>query len=265
MKNTALGQWEKAPLAYVLTQIRFEAITEMESKYLKEFQEAIREKYPRFSRVQRFRFSLNADKAESDLDAGAQVWDSQNPDRTKCVRVEPVGLTYMVTSYTTFEQFSEEFEWIISEFYKVTKKLFVTRLGERYIDFILPSNNNHPEKYVEKPLSDRLQVEVDGLTAQFNYYEYRMDEGKLIVKYTRAQGRPELPPDLGPISIEPSEIMKADYQGESALLDTDRIIEVDRFMDCDEVIASFRKMHQDLSVAFKKITTEFARKEWGEN
>lgn len=263
MKTTGLGQWSNAPLAFVIAQIRFEAITELESKYLNEFQDAIREKYPRFSKTKRLRIPIVSGSQDSEFEAETSAWDMLNPARTKNVRVERNSLTYMVTSYTTFKEFSEDFEWIICEFYKVVKKLFVTRLGERYIDFILPSKGNVPEQYVGSPLNERVQIGNGSLSAQFNYYEYKLDVGRIILKYTRAEGLPELPPDLGTIALEPSTIMKQEHQGESATLDTDRILDVEKFMDCEELIDTFRAIHQDLSKAFKSITTEFAKQEWG--
>lgn len=257
----ALGQWKNAPLAFVLAQIRFEPIMEMEKKYLSEFQDSIRDRFPRFSSVQRLGFQV-ADGSVSPPNVASPLWDCQNEGRTKCVRVEPSALTYLATAYTTFEEFSAELDWVVSAFQLVVNKIFVTRIGVRYVDFVLPSEGKTPEDYVEAPLNMKPDIGAAGDVIAFNYYEYAFPEGKLLVKYARGEGKPELPPDLQPLTLKTAPIMDRECTGMSAVLDTDRILNLDKFMVATDIMTSIRAAHGDLSLAFKKVTTAFAKQEW---
>lgn len=262
MSISALGQWKNAPLAYVLAQVRFEPIMEMEKKYLTEFQDAIRDRFPRFSRVQRLGFMIT-EGGVNQADTPPTIWDCLNEDRTKCVRVEQSALTYLATAYTTFEEFSAELDTVVSAFQRIVHKFFVTRIGVRYVDFILPSADKTPEDYVVGPLNTKPDIGVAGEATFFNYYEFPLPGGQLLVKYARGQGKPELPPDLQPLTLKAPSIMDCNPSGPTAVLDTDRILNLDKFMEADELMKSFRVAHSDLSQAFKKVTTDFAKQEWG--
>lgn len=257
-----LGQWPNAPLALVLAQIRFEPLLDIEA-ISKAFHEKVESAFPRVQTSQRLPFFPIPGGAEASVPPNPQmvVFDFMNAGRTKAIRLESNALTYSVTEYLKYEGHFEN-EWGQAvEALSSLKRPFVTRLGLRYVDFILPAEGALPSDYVASPLGAALEIEGGKPKSQYSMVDYEMMQGALRIQYFQQVGQPLLPPDLqGPLAPPALTFDRADDL--TAILDTDRMMDVGNHFSHDEIMSSFSSMHSDLSGMFKRIITEHAKKEW---
>lgn len=257
-----LGQWPKAPLALVLAQIRFEPLLDIET-VAKAFQEKIEELFPRVQAAHRLPFFSMSGGGEGQIPQSPQLvaFDFMNAEKTKSIRLESNALTFSVTEYLKYDgHFEEEWSWAVGALSSL-KRLFVTRLGLRYVDFILPTNGASPADYVVPPLGQALEIEGGLSKNQYSTIDYAMSQGALRIQYFQQIGQPSLPPDLqGPLA--PPSLTYSDREGLTAILDTDRMIDASAHYSHGEVMSIFSSMHSDLSATFKRIISERAKTEW---
>lgn len=269
--SAALGRMSNAPLAYVLAQVRFEPFLEIE-KQIPALQTSLRARYPRFLQTEQVVFQILPQPEEKPprvQPARLSQWEFSSGSNHAGVIVQQDSLVFHVTTYEDHEQFGQAWRWVMNQVGSQIPDLFVNRIGLRYVTFILPNSGEIPADYVV----DRLRCDPDpgipyhshrGLTAA----EYRLAEGQgdLAVRYSRGTGPPTLPPDLTDLSLHPSGIMQrasvVDAQQPTAVLDIDRFMTLGEAYEADALADQFRPMHEDISSAFKALTTDHARTVW---
>ena len=261
-----LGGWSNAPLAYVLAEVRTELLADIKD-HQTNLARNFRDEYP----IQR---TMHAAKVVA---AGAQfvlepdqetAWEFATPDNRTGVILRTNGVVLHATSYIDSSDFLTRLQRVIEVLSKEVPSIYVSRLGLRYVDFIVPSANERPEEYTNPRMNPDLGLS-DGSSdiVATSVASYRMPGGRLTLRYLRATGKPELPPDLGTLALEPSPLMQAvkDDKHPTAILDTDRImmcLPVER-LDPMRVRDQFIQMHADVSRAFKTAITDHARRVWG--
>jgi len=87
------------------------------------------------------------------------------------------------------------------------------------------------------------------------------------VRYSRLTGQPSLPPDLEPLAslaLESSAILQRTVSPDpTAVLDIHRYMPLSKGYDADELADLFdKRLHQDIQLAFKALTTDHARAMW---
>lgn len=259
-----LGQWSDAPLALVLAQIRFESFMDLET-VAGPFRERIEKLYPRVQPIHRIALSIQAAAGAPQETPSIQVGGYRffNAENTKSVTLETGALTYAVTSYVQYEaHFESEWRELIAAV-AAAKELFVTRLGLRYVDFILPGKGASPDDYVVEPFGRAPAVADGNSITAFSLLEYAMPMGGMRIQYGRGVGGPQLPPDLQGMQLAQSPVMAKEVHGASALLDTDRWMESPASLPVDGIMTRFATMHVDMSAAFRRIITPRALAEWG--
>ena len=266
--SAALGRLPNAPLAYVLAQVRFEPFLEIE-KCIPALQTHLRDRYPRFRRFERVGFEVVTDEKQPPRvqPAGLVHWEFGTATHVEGIVVQQDSLVFHVTAYETHEQFGQAWQWVMNRVGEQLPRLFVNRIGLRYIDFIVPKVDELPEDYVV----DRLRCDPEpGISSQshrgLTAAEYRLDgdRGYLAVRYSRGTGQPRLPPDLVDLSLRPSAIMQqtVDEKQPTAVLDIDRYMALSATYDADALAEQFRQMHGETSTVFKALTTDYARMVW---
>lgn len=194
-------------------------------------------------------------------------WEFGSGSNYEGVIVQQDSLVFHVTAYETHEQFGQAWQWVMSRVGEQLPHLFVSRIGLRYIDFIVPNVGEFPKDYV----ADRLRCDPKpgiayqshrGLTAA--EYHLAGDRGHLAVRYSRGTGKPFLPPDLVELSLHPSAIMQrtVDEKHPTAVLDIDRFMALSVAYDADGLAEHFKQMHEDISLVFKALTTDHAHAVW---
>lgn len=267
--TSSLGAWSNAPLAYVLAEVRTELVSN-----LKDYQPKIgglfRGEYPvqRTMHVTRLVATENQLVVEPGNDA-TMAWEFATPDNRIAVILRTTGIVLHATTYIDSKDFLSRLQRAIALVTKEVPSLYLSRLGLRYIDFILPQNNEAPEDYVDSRLNPDLGLSdrTGGAAATTSLAIYPVEGGNLTFRYIRSPGKPELPPDLKNISLSPSGPMKWQPESESqitAVLDTDCVFTCSPVkLDPKRVREQFDLMHRDVSRAFKTAITDHARNVWG--
>lgn len=263
MNNQSLGRLNKAPLAYVLAQVRFQNIPDLE-KHIPSIHAALRNILPRSQKIPQAVLQTNGSISEV-VPLLLGRWEFASTDNKKGVVIQNNSLVYHVTEYNTYADFHDELMYIIKVVSDIIPNILVDRLGVRYIDFIVPENGESPEKYIIDGLRCKPELGIDNLNYYgFSVFQYQLDEGIMVARLARAKGAPRLPEDLQGMNLAPSDIMTAQIEDniETAFLDTDRFVEDVFEFEIERVSTLFTKMHKDISTFFKKITTPFAMDKW---
>ena len=262
MTSRALGRLPNAPLAYVLAQVRFQPILEMD-KSVPSIQTALRLKYPRYREVKVAGIEIGPNGARM-LDAATR-WEFTSASSRQGVILQTNSLVLHATEYSTYAAFSDSFHDVLKIVGDLVPGILVDRLGLRYIDFIMPSPGQNPDQFVVSSLGCRPDPGVpfeshSGVTTA----DYELADGHLIIRFTRGRGLPPLPPDLQPLSLAASDVMerKDADSVDTAILDTDRFIEISVPYDATNLLQRFESMHDHISRAFKAITTAHAVRTW---
>ena len=93
-----------------------------------------------------------------------------------------------------------------------------------------------------------------------------MDEGSLVVRYVTKTGQLGLPPDLQPLLLAQPDIMErsAPNGALTGTLDFDRFVPQEVPFEAMHVKSIFDSLHDDLSIAFKGLTTAHAKQVWNQ-
>lgn len=263
-----LGEWKNAPLAYVLAEVRTEHLADIEEYHAK-IAGKLRDKYP----IQRSLRTGNLVATGKNLIFEASDDHAREfaaPDNQTAVILRTTGLVLHATAYRGRSSvFLARLDELVRVFHDVVPSIYFSRLGLRYVDFIVPRKGERPEAYIDSRINPDLGLSSDAsgpLTT--SVAQYSRTNGLLMIRYARGRGQPQLPPDLGMISLDPSSPMKQSVEGSAitAVLDTDRILVLEKpeRLEPDRIHQEFLTMHADISSAFKTtIITPHARQVWG--
>jgi uncharacterized protein (TIGR04255 family) len=193
------------------------------------------------------------------------AWEFADPDNRVAVILRSNGVVLHATAYSDSVEFLARLDKVVTLFSQEVKSVFVSRLGLRYVDFIIPKEGEAPEDYVNSHLDLDLGLSEQGEPTATCVSIYPMKPGQLTVRYVRAMGEPKLPPDLATTSLDPAPLAKnAKCDRFAASLDTDRTIAfspVER-LDLAKVRDHFALMRADIRKAFDKAASDHARKVW---
>ena len=264
MTSKALGSLVNAPLAYVLAQVVFQPMLNLDEK-IPQVQEALRTKFPRIDSLRSLGIVIGG-LPNVDTMPKSTIWDFTSEDKHDAVRLMQNMLVFHTTAYENYEEFADRFEWAFSTVIDVIGRPFVTRQGLRYIDFLFTNDNKHPDFFVSDGFRSAPELDIkETVEFGFSSSQYGLSEGKLIIKYAWGHERPDLPIELMPNTLAPSDIAKrarASNIDTSGTLDFDRFIELDEAANIKTIISRFKTMHDDLSTTFKKVTTIEALEYW---
>jgi uncharacterized protein (TIGR04255 family) len=265
MVKASLGRLPNAPLAYVLGAVKFGPQLTLEQD-IPVLQKRLRAKYPRYQPVKTVSIQLNPQEDEpASPSQQSKNHEFASADNRHGIILNRETLVFHATSYTTYEDFETRMMAAFREVGEVLKNLFLRRIGLRYIDVIIPDDDESPDAYVTpglRCLPDLSSVyrQRSGLTIS----EFQMNEGALVVRYAASPGRFGLPPDLQHLRLELPAIMQRDVPKDriSGLLDFDRFFPLEALFEISLIKSRFQDLHNDLSTAFRELTTEHAKNVW---
>jgi uncharacterized protein (TIGR04255 family) len=143
LPETPRAIYARNPLAEVTAQLKFPAILKIESEIPAQFQERIRDRYPRYQQV-RTAAQLPAELPPQvrnliqGMGAAAgpiqHVFETQ--DRNAVVTLSRESLTFKTTNYTRWEAFREPLESLRKALEEVYRPAYYSRIGLRYVDII---------------------------------------------------------------------------------------------------------------------------------
>lgn len=266
--TASLGAWGNAPLAYVLAEVRTERLADIKN-YHPKVAGRFRDEYPVQRTMHGAKLVATGTQLVIEQDQD-MAWEFATPDNRTAVILRPNGLVLHATAYIDSVDFLARLQRAVSVFAEEVPLVYINRLGMRYIDFVVPREGEDPEAYVDRRLNPDLGLtkQANGVTAT-SLATYRMDSGQqLTLRYVRAHGKPEMPPDLGMLSLDPSPLMKSGGVKDdqlTAILDTDCNLKYAPVVRLNpaQVQEQFASIHEVSFNAFMTAITDYARKVWG--
>lgn len=264
----SLGAWSSAPLAYVLAEVRSEQLADLK-EYRSKLSALFRSEYPIQRTLHSAKFVATSTGLQHVEPDDQTAWEFATPDNHTAIIVRPTGLVLHATKYIDSTEFLGRLYRAIEILVKEIPAVFVSRLGLRYVDFIIPKPGEQPEDYIDARLNPVVDaVETTGVPRAMSLAVYPLVNGALTLRYVRGRGQPELPPDLATFALEKSPLMKKEGltpEQPTAILDTDRVREFPTRepLDASAIRREFGLMRRDVSHAFNALITKHARKAWG--
>ena len=126
------------------------------------------------------------------------AWEFATSDNRTAIILRPNGVVLHATAYRDSRTFLAQLDRVISIFAEEVPSVFSSRLGLRYVDFVLPREGEEPEAYVDRRLNPDLGLgdPSGGMTAT-SLAIYRMASGILLtLRYVRARANPNSHPTL---------------------------------------------------------------------
>jgi uncharacterized protein (TIGR04255 family) len=265
----SLGAWSNAPLAYALAEVRTERLADINT-FQPKLAGRFRDEYPLQRIMNTVKLLVTGSQVVIEPDQDT-AWEFATTDNRTAVILRPNGLVLHATDYVGGSgPFLARLHRAVNVFAEEVPSVYINRLGLRFIDFVLPREGEVPEDYVDRRLNPDLklahQAECNMATS---LAIYRMKSGQqLTLRYSRAFGKPEMPPDLGSLSLDPSHHMKPGrVKGDqpTAVLDTDchrTFVPVER-LDPAGVQKEFASIYEISFDTFMTAITDHAKKVWG--
>ena len=266
MVTSPLGQLPNAPLAYVLGALKFERQLTLD-KHIPVLQECLQAEFPRFQPVNEAIIQIGASGEAAPQNMQSMRYEFASADNRQGIVLNQETLVFHATAYSNYEAFSQRLEWVLKNVGEELKHLFVRRVGLRYVDVLIPQEGETPDAYVNAGLRN-----MPTLSLPSQYYsgfvisEFGMGKGSLVVRYATARGRLGLPPDLRPLLLAEPDIMRRAVPDNivTGLLDFDRFVPEEISFEASYVKSVFDSLHDDLSVAFRDLTTDHAKQVWNQ-
>lgn len=269
--HRALGRWPNAPLALVLAQVRFEPSKETApSQVVQRLQQIIGSRFPNILPLRQMTLILGQGgspdiQPNPQIPAGTEAseigFDMRNPENSEAIRVHQDAFTFMTSAYVDSVHFAEQWKIFMGALFEA-RELRVTRLGLRYLDFIIPSDGHVPEDYLQN-LGKSPEALGEQASVAFNFYNYpRADGGELRLQFFSGKGTPSLPPDLQDTVTPPARLSTQHNNDTSAVLDMDRWRPANEPMKAEAAATEIIALREDIALSFRKVLTELACREW---
>jgi uncharacterized protein (TIGR04255 family) len=257
-----------APVYYVLTQVRFNAVLTLE-QYVPAIQERMRKAgYTDYERVVLAAINMNPAFGQGQgLPAIQQQTQFQflNADRTAGFILEQSGISYQTTEYDTFETFSRAFIDGLSIVHEVASLEYSERVGIRFLDAVWPSSGESLEQYLTPTILGLMgKLEPRKLAHSISETRTRLDRTTLVsrsVIYEQEQEGAAFPPELQPVVLKPTERFRK-VKGLYCVIDTDSFAEEREKFDIEKLEKRLRYLQQDVRRSFDCMVTPYALKVW---
>jgi len=252
------GQLRRAPVVYVLCQIRFSAVLKM-ANYLPVIQEGLRERFPRFRHEVLNAIELSAPGGPL-TQRTEDRWVLNDVADTSGYLIQQAAMVYHTTAYTEFDEFLRHTLIGIQEIANAAKISLIERVGLRYIDFIVPDRGEELGAYLDPGLTG-LSLRPLGFQQETmqQFTSARTDAGRLILKVSSGTHPQVVPGDLQPLSLK-ARMPEADRQ--TTLLDSDHFTEEEFKFEPQRLESVVRQLHVPISKVFRAAITKHAWEKW---
>lgn len=258
-----------APVYYALVQVKFTAVKAM-SKYIEDIQDALRlQGYPMYQEnlVQQVRFEIGqpSDPMLPNVENVTQ-WIMTNPDSTAGFILGIDSITFQTTDYKTHKEFIDEMMLGLSEVMKFAKPTFITRMGMRYLDAVLPAQDESVEDYLCEGLH--------GVTLGLNKIQSTNEQifetqiaplipnGIIVTRIHKMHGHLSFPPDMIPTGVIVKERFRNTRNQWHCIIDTDHYTEGVVQPLLEGVNAQLISLYTVVRESFDSIVSPYALKKW---
>lgn len=254
----------KAPVCFTLAQMRFNPVLVMEP-FLPALQEAFREAgFPDYAQteVKVLEGAPNGDEMAVRVQAITR-FVYRNKAQTAAFLLDPAALTYELTDYPVFEEFSDAFLRALKIVDRHRTIEYCDRLGMRMLDAVQPLEGETLEQYLVPQALGFIGLNSEALEHQQTLSESLFKSGSrtLLVRTARVPHGVAAPPDLVPLRLKLAKRF-SEYQGETVMLDCDSA-DVERVdFSIQATGEKLAELKSALSYSFKALVTPHALKTW---
>jgi len=260
----AMARLSQAPVCFTLAQMRFNPLLDMKP-LLPGLQNAFRKAgFPDYEKAQVQDFEVRQDPEGVSVNhRTVERHVFRNKGRTAAILLDTGALTYELTDYPVFSDFSKSFLTALDIVHEHRPIEYCDRLGMRMLDAVQPKAGDSMEKYV---ISQVLGLtDLSGGMADHHHTSteslYRIGRCTLLMRTMRVPNGIVAPPDLVPLrlNIRPRFL---EHRGDTVMIDGDCF--QDERCDFSPVSAEdgLRNLKGYLSSAFKALVTPHALEVW---
>ena len=264
------SKWKNAPVYFVIAQVRFSPVLNIES-YIRDIQEIFRKVgFPDYRVTQQLLINLNVNLQQNPATDTAltapranQVFVFSNQAKTQMLLLDSNSLTFQTTAYETFEHLSGLF---FSRFEEVADRLelsYSERVGLRYLDAVMPKDGEGLEQYLVPGVLGLHSYVEKGLVLSFSESRIQSGNGMILSRVVRQNGQIGFPFDLHPTAQQM--VLDRRFSGHSgsyAILDTDGYAEERHGLNIAKLKEKLAALHTQVDDAFRSTITEYAIRQW---
>ncbi|GAB4510537.1 MAG: TIGR04255 family protein [Sulfuricaulis sp.] len=264
MSNSILGTWPNPPLAYVVAEVGISAHYSI-AQFIPAIQESLRDVFPRTDEGMEVALPVGAPNQAT---ASDRIWRLLTPDNGRGVFLGTRAIALHATLYQDFSEFSSWLTRVLQAVQASKLNPFVERIGLRYIDYILPSNDHQFVEYlvpelrgVTPPSAEAAQATMWSATYPFGTYT-----ASARVAAPMPLGM-ILPPNFSPLPLKkPSTMLAAEQRSQKGqpigIIDTDCGQTPNEVFNAENLVSKFTQMHKCVSATFNALISDLAVKEW---
>ena len=252
----------KAPVCFTLAQMHFNPVLVMDS-FLPALQEAFREAgFPDYSQT-------NAQTLEiAPSEAGVALREQaitrlifRNKAQTAAFLLDPGALTYELTDYPVFKEFSDTFLSALEMVHSHRAIEYCDRLGMRMLDAVQSLEGETLEQYLV-PQALGFSGLIDEAHQQtLTESLFKGDSRTLLIRTVRVSHGVAAPPDLLPLRLKLAKRF-LEHSGETVMLDCDSFDGERVDFTVQAAKAELAELKSALSRSFKALVTPHALETW---
>lgn len=263
MTTKSLGQMANAPLAYVIAAINFDRQMALDD-YIPMLQEKLQGAgYSRYKPTSETVLQVNPGNTVQQIIVNRHEFSDR--DNSCGVMLNNETLAFHATSYSNYDDFAKRLITVLEIVATELNYLFVRRIGLRYVDVIVPYQDESPDVYIDSNLRCLPQLSLTGkANSGIAVGEFQMEQGSLVIRYSVGSIQQALPMDLNILSLTHSSVLQQaqNHSGMTATLDIDRYLPYENEFNSNEVMTVLNTLHSDQSQAFHELSSEHARRVW---
>jgi uncharacterized protein (TIGR04255 family) len=256
-----LGTWRKPPLAYVVAELRISPYYSLK-EMIPQLQSALREYFPRT--VEGSELVIDP----SSPPAPQPVWQLISADASRGVYISTRSFSLHATAYVNFPDFLERWSRVLAAIRETGFNPFVERAGLRYVDMIIPGDDQQPKDYLIEQL--RGVNPIEGAVIQSSIWGATFSVDGFVLQAHVAAPSPEgmlFAPHFNPMQLQMPSILRDAQQRmqikkQIGYVDTDCWCPVQKVFDAGVLRDLYESLHDRVSGLFRSMLSDMAIKEW---
>lgn len=257
-----------APVYYALAQAQFSPVPAMH-KYVDEIQDRLRRlgftlfEPQQFTQLQ-IQGEIGGVMGEPQL-THTMAWLMTKADRSAGFILNANSISFHTTHYETSEEFLPTLLTGLQAVHEVASLAHISRLGIRYLDAVLPKENEQVEDYLAPGLKG---IDFDAPRAREmteSVFDTQCEPlvigGNLVSRVYKVYGQVGFPGDLLPQGLElmPKFVTEAQHH---AVIDTDHSVTGQIPIDFALLDSQLRNLHSAVKRLFAATVTDYANSVW---
>lgn len=259
-----MARLSRAPVFFTLAQMRFNPFLDL-APTLPALQDAFRKAgYPDYEAAKVQGLEFQQDVEGFSVNQRAVVRHIfRNKGRSAAILLDPAALTYELTDYPVFEEFSEAFLVALQIVHEHRPIEYCDRLGMRMLDAIQPIAGEALDQYVAPQALGF--VALQGVDAELAHALtesiFSLGARTLVVRTIRVPRGILAPPDLAPLRLKVAPRF-LEHVGEAVILDTDCYQDERSDFSMEATSSNLTQLKLAISRSFAAVVTPHALNVW---